>query len=106
MFDVETLSGNPITAEYAAKRQKWERLYESIQIKGDGGARQPLMVVLRVRRHRSKTRSFASEQDVLFPLQTLKKTDENEKIKGLWMHECRMTTRRRVRKPKLVGFNL
>jgi len=38
MFDVETLSGGPITAEYAAKRRKWERLYESTQIKGDGEA--------------------------------------------------------------------
>ena len=36
MFDVETLSGDPLTAEYAAERQKWEPLYETTQIKGDG----------------------------------------------------------------------
>ena len=38
MFDVETLSGKPITKEYAAERQRWERLYEATQIKGDGEA--------------------------------------------------------------------
>jgi hypothetical protein len=36
MFDVETLSGKPITKEYAEERQRWERLYEATQIKGDG----------------------------------------------------------------------
>ncbi len=38
MFDIETLSGGPITKEYAANRQRWEPLYESTQIKGDGEA--------------------------------------------------------------------
>ena len=38
MFDVETLSGKPITKEYAEERQRWERLYEATQIKGDGEA--------------------------------------------------------------------
>jgi hypothetical protein len=36
MFDVTTLSGGEITAEYAKQRQLWEPLYESTQIKGDG----------------------------------------------------------------------
>jgi hypothetical protein len=36
MFDVETVSGGPITKEYAELRQKWEPLYEATQIKGDG----------------------------------------------------------------------
>ena len=36
MFDVETLSGGPITRGYAAQRQRWEPLYETTQIKGDG----------------------------------------------------------------------
>ena len=36
MFDVKTLGGGPITAEYAARRQRWEPLYEVTQIKGDG----------------------------------------------------------------------
>ena len=30
--------GAPLTAEYAEMRQKWERLYETTQIKGDGEA--------------------------------------------------------------------
>ena len=30
--------GEPLDAEYAATRQKWERLYEATQIKGDGEA--------------------------------------------------------------------
>jgi hypothetical protein len=38
MFDVETLSGEPITANYAERRQRWEPLYETTQIKGDGEA--------------------------------------------------------------------
>ncbi len=38
MFDVETLSGKKITKEYAEKRQMWEPLYETTQIKGDGEA--------------------------------------------------------------------
>ena len=38
MFDIETLSGKPITREYAELRQQWEPLYESTQIKGDGEA--------------------------------------------------------------------
>jgi hypothetical protein len=38
MFDLKTLSGGEITKEYAAKREHWERLYESTQIKGDGEA--------------------------------------------------------------------
>lgn len=36
MFDVETISGKPFTKEYAAARQRWEPLYETTQIKGDG----------------------------------------------------------------------
>ena len=38
MFDVETLSGGPITKDYAVERQRWEPLYETTQIKGDGEA--------------------------------------------------------------------
>ena len=38
MFDVETLSGKPLDRNYAELRQKWEPLYESTQIKGDGEA--------------------------------------------------------------------
>ena len=38
MFDIETLSGGSLTKEYAEKRQHWERLYETTQIKGDGEA--------------------------------------------------------------------
>jgi hypothetical protein len=38
MFDLETLSGQPITRAYAETRQRWEPLYESTQIKGDGEA--------------------------------------------------------------------
>ena len=38
MFDVETLAGEPITADYALRRQRWEPLYETTQIKGDGEA--------------------------------------------------------------------
>ena len=36
MFDVETLSGGEITLDYAERRQRWEPLYETTQIKGDG----------------------------------------------------------------------
>ncbi len=36
MFDVETLSGGEITLDYAQRRQQWEPLYETTQIKGDG----------------------------------------------------------------------
>jgi len=38
MFDVETLSGGPVTKDYAERRQQWEPLYEATQIKGDGEA--------------------------------------------------------------------
>lgn len=31
-------AGRPLDTEYAAQRQKWERLYEATQIKGDGEA--------------------------------------------------------------------
>jgi len=36
MFDTETLGGEPLSAEYAKTRMKWEPLYEVTQIKGDG----------------------------------------------------------------------
>lgn len=35
MFAVETYKGEPITAEYAKERQKWEPLLEITQMKGD-----------------------------------------------------------------------
>jgi len=38
MFDVQTLSGGPITKAYAEERMKWEPLYEVTQMKGDGEA--------------------------------------------------------------------
>jgi len=38
MFDIETMSGEPIDAAYAQRRMKWEPLYEVTQIKGDGEA--------------------------------------------------------------------
>ena len=38
MFAVETLSGEPLSREYAENRMKWEPLYEVTQIKGDGEA--------------------------------------------------------------------
>ena len=38
MFAVETLSGEPLTRDYAERRMKWEPLYEITQIKGDGEA--------------------------------------------------------------------
>jgi hypothetical protein len=36
MFDDVTLSGKPLTADYAERRQRWEPIYEVTQIKGDG----------------------------------------------------------------------
>jgi len=36
MFAVETMSGRRIDADYAARRMRWEPLYEVTQIKGDG----------------------------------------------------------------------
>jgi len=38
MFDVKTLSGGTINRDYAERRQRWEPLYETTQIKGDGEA--------------------------------------------------------------------
>ncbi|MEJ2161603.1 MAG: DUF3604 domain-containing protein, partial [Chromatiales bacterium] len=38
MFDTRTLSGGALTADYAGRRQRWEPLYETTQIKGDGEA--------------------------------------------------------------------
>lgn len=38
MFAVETQSGEPIDADYSARRAKWEPLYEITQMKGDGEA--------------------------------------------------------------------
>jgi len=38
MFDDVTLSGEPLTADYAERRQRWEPIYEITQIKGDGEA--------------------------------------------------------------------
>jgi hypothetical protein len=36
MFAVETFKGSPLTKEWAATRAKWEPIYETTQIKGDG----------------------------------------------------------------------
>ncbi len=36
MFAVETHKGNPLTREWAATRARWEPIYETTQIKGDG----------------------------------------------------------------------
>ncbi len=36
MFDDVTLSGEPLSADYAERRQRWEPIYEVTQIKGDG----------------------------------------------------------------------
>jgi len=36
MFALSTLSGNPITKEYAETRMRWEPIYEVTQYKGDG----------------------------------------------------------------------
>jgi hypothetical protein len=38
MFNDVTLSGKPLTADYAKRRQQWEPIYEITQIKGDGEA--------------------------------------------------------------------
>jgi hypothetical protein len=38
MFDDVTLSGEPLGADYAERRQRWEPIYEVTQIKGDGEA--------------------------------------------------------------------
>jgi hypothetical protein len=38
MFAVETMSGEPIDADYARRRMQWEPIYEVTQIKGDGEA--------------------------------------------------------------------
>lgn len=38
MFDDKDLEGNPFDADYSARRQRWEPLYEVTQIKGDGEA--------------------------------------------------------------------
>jgi hypothetical protein len=35
MFQVEDSAGNPITADYAERRMRWERVVETTQIKGD-----------------------------------------------------------------------
>lgn len=35
MFQVEDSEGNPITADYAERRMRWERVVETTQIKGD-----------------------------------------------------------------------
>jgi hypothetical protein len=38
MFSVERLNGQPIDADYAKTRMRWEPIYEVTQIKGDGEA--------------------------------------------------------------------
>jgi hypothetical protein len=38
MFALETLDGEPLDASYAAKRARWEPVYEVTQVKGDGEA--------------------------------------------------------------------
>jgi uncharacterized protein DUF3604 len=38
MFPDKTVDGEPLTAEYAAMRTRWEPLYEVTQVKGDGEA--------------------------------------------------------------------
>jgi len=38
MFDDVTFSGQPLTEDYALKRQRWEPAYEITQMKGDGEA--------------------------------------------------------------------
>lgn len=35
MFAIEDMDGNPISADYAQRRMKWERVVETTQIKGD-----------------------------------------------------------------------
>ncbi|WP_170425182.1 DUF3604 domain-containing protein [Ruegeria arenilitoris] len=36
MFDDVTLSGEPLSVDYAERRQRWEPIYEVTQMKGDG----------------------------------------------------------------------
>jgi hypothetical protein len=36
MFAFETFTGEPLTQDYAERRQRWEPIYEVTQIKGDG----------------------------------------------------------------------
>ncbi|WP_068119477.1 DUF3604 domain-containing protein [Tropicimonas marinistellae] len=36
MFAVERMNGEPIDADYAERRMRWEPIYEATQIKGDG----------------------------------------------------------------------
>jgi Protein of unknown function (DUF3604) len=38
MFAVERMNGEPIDADYAERRMRWEPIYEATQIKGDGEA--------------------------------------------------------------------
>jgi hypothetical protein len=38
MFSLETFSGDPIDADYAERRRRWEPIYEVTQTKGDGEA--------------------------------------------------------------------
>lgn len=38
MFDDTTYSGDPLTEDYAQRRQQWEPVYEITQMKGDGEA--------------------------------------------------------------------
>jgi hypothetical protein len=38
MFDDVTLSGEPLSADYATRRARWEPIYEVTQMKGDGEA--------------------------------------------------------------------
>ena len=38
MFDVRTLSGDPLNQDYLERRARWEPLYETTQMKGDGEA--------------------------------------------------------------------
>jgi len=38
MFDEQTLSGEPLTRDYAERRMRWEPMYEVTQMKGDGEA--------------------------------------------------------------------
>ncbi len=38
MFALETVGGKPLDADYAARRARWEPVYEVTQVKGDGEA--------------------------------------------------------------------
>jgi hypothetical protein len=38
MFDDVTMAGEPLSADYAARRMRWEPVYEVTQMKGDGEA--------------------------------------------------------------------